>query len=44
MPLELLHTTTGGTNRCWYQRDGLSSVVAISGNVVEYAHGFRSLS
>jgi hypothetical protein len=42
MPLELLRATTGGTNRYWYQRDGLGNVVAltdVSGNVVDqYAY------
>ena len=43
MPLELLRTTNGTTNRYWYERDGLGNVVALTdrnGTVVDqYAYG-----
>ena len=38
MPLELLRTTNGTTNRYWYERDGLGNVVELtdaSGTVVD---------
>jgi len=42
MPLELLRTSNGTTNRYWYERDGLGNVVALTdgnGTVVDqYAY------